>query len=334
MVYEGANGQTAKEIQNLFLFPKDDNVRLNGFYQMITSINQNNKTYQLYSANSIWIEKNFEVFPNYLNKIKQYYLSSVEKVEFINKTKREESRKKINNWVENKTNQKIKELLQKGVFNEYTRIVIVNAIYFKSEWESIFQKELTKEEEFKIDEKNKILVKMMNKTGYFNYFENEKSQCLEIPYKENELSMFILLPKNNLQELEKELDYNYINNTIKKLQTTYVELRLPKFKIEKTYALKEILQNMGLKTAFNVKADFSLITKEKLSISYVIHKTFVEVNEEGTEAAGATAITMSVTSIPSEIKIFHANKPFIFFIQHKKTNAILFIGKLYNPSEK
>lgn len=338
MTYEGAKGQTADQIQSVFNFPKDDTIRREGFLGINTQINSPDKKYKLSVANALWVEKSYKLLDEYLNIVDKYYGAKAENMDFINNA--EASRIKINSWVEEKTNDKIKNLLSPQDITPATALVLTNAIYFKGFWSKQFSKTGTKEEDFRTSPDSRIKVQMMCLTGKeaeFNYGETDKLQILELPYEGNELSMLILLPKNDdLKSLEESLSYNNLHEWKKLLFEQRVDVYLPRFKFETKYFMAEDLEQMGMPLAFSRGADFSGMSGIKdLFISKVIHQAFVEVNEEGTEAAAATAVMMEkgLVVAPEPIPVFKADHPFIFIIQDNATGNILFIGRVSDPAK-
>jgi len=237
--------------------------------------------------------------------------------------------------VEKKTRNKIKNLIPKGVLNRLTRLVLTNAIYFKGNWESQFKKDRTKDGPFTLAGGEKVNVTMMNQTADFNYMETEDFQGLELPYVDNELSMIILLPKrvDGLAEFEKTLTLKNLSQWLAKLRKRKVIVSVPKFKMTSQFRLAEVLKSMGMTDAFVPDvADFSGMNgKRDLFISAVIHKAYVDVNEEGTEAAAATAVVVGITSMPARPPVFRADHPFLFLIRDNHSGSILFIGRVTNP---
>jgi len=338
MVYEGALGKTADEIQSVFHFPKDKNILRTSFASINNNINQSSNYYKLSIANALWAQKDFPFLNSYFSTIDQYYGGKVTNLDFINKT--EEARQTINKWVEDKTNNKIQEILSKGVLTDATRLVLTNAIYFKGQWEKSFDKKLTTEQNFKVNTNTNVKVQMMQRTdkdSVFKYGETENLQMLEMPYTGNKISMLVLLPKDNdILSLEKSLSVEKMNEWENVLDEKRVDVFLPKFKFDTKYSLVKTLDEMGMPTSFTDDADFSgMDGKKDLSISDVIHQAFVDVNEEGTEAAAATVVVVGLTSVgpgrPS-IPVFRADHPFLFVIQDVTNGNILFIGKVENPT--
>ncbi|MFA6282007.1 MAG: serpin family protein [Candidatus Omnitrophota bacterium] len=335
MTYEGARGKTAEEMLAVFHFPKEATLCREGFLSINNQINKEDKRYELKVANALWAQKDSRFLEAYFKLIESYYGGGVTNLDFINDT--ENSRLTINNWVEEKTNKKIKNLIPQGIITTMTRLVLTNAIYFRGKWLMQFDEKNTVEGDFKVTPENSVRVKMMKKTdkeAEFNYGETDKLQILELPYDGQELSMLLLLPKNgDLKSVEQSLDSQTLTALKNKLQMQWVNVFLPKFKFETKYFMADDLKEMGMPTAFSDMADFSGMTGNKdLFISQVIHQAFVEVNEEGTEAAAATAVIVEKCSVlPSRPKIFKADHPFIFIIQETKTGNILFIGRVSDP---
>nr|XP_006219790.2 serpin B3-like isoform X1 [Vicugna pacos] len=274
----------------------------------------------------------------YINNVKKLYLASVESTDFANAP--EESRQMINSWVERQTNEKIKDLFPNGSIDSSTILVLVNAIYFKGQWQQKFKEENTVEEKFWLSKDRSKSVQMMKETKDFNFtsLEDMQVKILEIPYKGEELSMMLLLPNevDGLQKLEDKLTAEKLLEwtSSQNMWKSQVDLHLPRFKVEESYDLKAILVALGVVDAFSSRdADFSGMTrKHSLVVSQAVHKSFVEVNEEGTEAAAATGITVGATSISTpRYEHFHCDHPFLFFIRHNKTNSILFLGRVSSP---
>jgi serpin B len=261
-----------------------------------------------------------------------HYGAGLKEVDFARAT--EDARKTINAWVEKETQDKIKDLLKEGVLSTDTRLVLTNAIYFKGDWAWQFKKDRTSDQPFHVTADKTVQAPLMNQKGKFNLFETDNFQMLELPYAGKDLSMVVLLPKkvDGLPALEKALTAAKFAEYVKNLrEVDEVTVLLPKFKTTAEFQLNDELSKLGMKQAFSNQADFSGIDGEKdLYLSAVIHKAFVDVNEEGTEAAAATAVVAE----PKEAKItpvFRADRPFLFVIRDKRNDAILFLGRLSNP---
>ncbi len=333
MLYEGARGKTAQEILNVFYFPKKAEERRKGFQSLYQEINKPAKEYQLSIANALWMQKDYPFLKKYLKIMKKYYSGEANNLDFPKDP--EGCRRTINKWVEEKTKERIKDLLPPGTITPLTRLVLTNAIYFKGLWVIPFDKKLTKEEDFKIAPNKSVKVQMMRlpRVQNFPYAETNTLQILEMPYKGNNISMLVLLPKDSsLAELEKTLTVENLKKWQGMLKREEVEVYFPRFRMERKYSMADDLKKMGMPSAFEEgEADFSGLTgKRDLFVTAVMHKAFVEVNEEGTEAAAATGIVLGKTALPRHF-VFRADHPFIFLIQDRKNGNILFIGRLYNP---
>jgi len=335
MTYAGARGNTEKQMAKVLYFnlPQEDIHK--AFSSLNAYFNRPNKSYQLAIANSLWGQANYPFQKEFINLLNKYYEAGFNEVDFVNEENREKARLTINKWIEDKTNNKIKELIHPEDISALTRLILVNAIYFKGKWQNQFDIKETRDMPFNLENKKKVNVPMMHQEGKFNYTEDEKVQVLELPYSENELSMVIFLPKESisLSDFEKELSIERVNKLLSNLSQEKVDVYIPKFKMEKRYILNKMLIDLGMSDAFDMMlADFSGMTGSKdLYISKVIHQSFIEVNEEGTEAAAATAVIMSGKSIAPMIIEFKADRPFLFIIRDIKTNTILFIGRFVEP---
>ena len=296
--------------------------------------------YELSIANALWAEETYPFLEDYINTAETYYSANTTNLDFINQP--EESRVTINDWVAGKTNNKIEDLIPEGMIDSMTRLVITNAIYFKGTWVLQFDKNMTTEADFTTPSGETVTVEMMQRTdddAIYGYSETDDLQVLEMPY-ENEsgkkLSMIVLLPKeNDLKAAEDVLTEDKFKEITGSIESQQVKVYFPKFKLETEYQLSDTLSEMGMPVAFTGSADFSgMDGTTGLSISDVVHKAYVEVNEEGTEAAAATAVVMRLTAVAGEdiTPVFVADHPFIFMIQDDETGNILFIGRISNPS--
>jgi serpin B len=304
--------------------------------------------YQLVVANALWGQKGYAFKPDFTKLLETSYGAGLNNVDF---GQPKEAAKTINDWAAKQTKDKIKDLIPDGAFNDLTRLVLTNAIYFKSNWADKFPKAATKDAPFKLSADKSVDVPMMHQRHHFGYMENDQFQMLELPYIENKLSMFVLLPKledmlarevgkddlKELKDLEKKLTAENLYKWLNDKKSEMVDVTLPKFKFSSQFSLGAALKALGMTDAFDASnADFSGMTdKEKLFISAVIHKAFVAVDEEGTEAAAATAVMMVGSAMRvEEPKAFNANHPFVFIIRHNLTGEILFMGRLANPKSE
>jgi serpin B len=348
LAYSGANGKTEFQMANALYFPTtlsntiDSKPYLkkeqfhSAFGSIVKDLNARGRkgSYELTIANALWGQKGYGFQKEFLELVKTNYDGQLNEVDFVKAA--ESARKTINAWIEKKTNEKIKDLIKPDVLDAMTRLVLTNAIYFKGNWAQRFKEEQTRNAQFTLLNADKIEVPMMNQTEQFPYMETDDFQVLEIPYVDNELSMVILLPKQvtGLKELEQKLSLENVSQWLSELNKREVIVFVPKFKMTNEFSLAAVLKSMGMTDAFEPEvADFSGMTGGRdLFISAVIHKAYVEVNEEGTEAAAATGVTMRLTSVgPSQTPIFRADHPFLFLIRDCKSGSILFIGRVMHP---
>ncbi len=337
MTYVGARGDTATQIANVFHFTLSQERLHPAIAALITNQNINYGS-QFSTANRLWGQKGYGFLDTFVKTTSDYYRAGLQEVDFASAT--EESRHAINTWVAQKTQDKIQDLLSPGILTANTKFVLTNAAYFKADWEMPFDKNLTKEKPFSITATQQVQVPMMHQKAYFRYAERDELQVLDLPYIGNKLSMVILLPNqvDGLADLESRLTPENLENWLSFSEVRYdasegLRVWLPKFKMSSEFNLKEVLSNMGMPLAFiDGVANFSGINeKAPLAISAVVHKTFVDVNEEGTEAAAATAVVGGTRGRPPPS--FVADHPFLFLIRDNQSGSILFIGRVVNPLE-
>ena len=332
MTYEGARGDTADQMKNILGFEQNNEVSLCSFGRIYNLLNIDAE-YILNTANALWTKKDYPFLDEYLSFIDNYYMGKATDLDFSDPAKAAEI---INDWVEENTGGKIDDMLSSSDISPGTVLILSNAIYFKGLWLTQFDVEATVDREFKISSGETIDVSTMVSTNsdvFFNYSENEYLQLLELPYKGDDVSMVILLPKeNNIDIIENKLSKENLTNWLNSMYPTKIDIFLPKFNFTTEYNLKNILIDMGLDIIFSYNADFSGMNGfGGLFIGKVLHKAFVEVNEEGSEAAAATTVHVLETAIPGPVTVFNADHPFLFLIQHKESGTILFIGKIENP---
>ena len=294
-------------------------------------------------ANSLWPQQDYKLSEDYLALTKKYYGDSITPVDYQRAS--EEARKQINKWVSDKTENKINDIIQPGTFDNLTRLVLVNAVCFKGAWEHPFKKTLTKDAPFHLSSSESVKVPMMTQEKYFNYVDTgDGLQILELPYVGSDLSMLVLLPKeiDGLEQLESRLSFESLKNRRRSLKNSEVIVFLPKFRMTSAFGLNAVLQKMGMIDAFNMgKADFAGMNgrncrDDKLSCLYIyaaIHKAYVDVNEEGTEAAAAIIFTGKGAGYKPPSPVFRADHPFLFLIQERQTGSILFMGRVTDPSK-
>jgi len=351
MTYTGARGSTQEQMATVLHFPTginkgEDSAKVplsdrrtfaSVFGEVIKDLNSRGQKgrYKLAVANALWAQKDYGILAEFLELVKTGFDGKLQEVDFVRAS--EKARKTINSWVEEKTNEKIKDLIAKGVLDSMTRLVLTNAVYFKGDWASKFKEERTKDAPFTLANGDKIDVPMMNQVEKFGYMETDTFQALGLPYVDDELSMIILLPKKHdgLGELEQSLTLESLSQIIEDIHKREVVVSIPKFKMTSQFSLAGVLKSMGMQDAFSGRADFSGINGQKdLYISAVIHKAYVDINEEGTEAAAATAVTIRLTSVgPAPSPVFRADHPFLFLIRDNQSGSILFLGRVMNPKK-
>ena len=332
MTYAGARGQTSREMCRVLRFcPLKFNVHAI-FGATLGSINIANGQYALASANRLFAQKGFTICKKYRKLTTRYYSASLKQLDFA--TNPSGAADFINDWVEQQTNNKIKDLLSAGAVRN-AMLVLVNAIYFKATWNNKFDPKLTRSDTFHVSTSQTVTVEMMSNRGKFRYCENRQLQCkiLELPYTGKRLAMYVLLPNeiDSLASLESKVTYTSVISALAMLRSQTVAISFPRFGMTQEMSLSKVLQAMGMTQAFAVKADFSGISSYKLYVSDVIHKAFVKVGENGTEAAAATAVIMVGSSGISNQKYFYADHPFLLLIRDNNTGSILFLGRLVKP---
>jgi serpin B len=345
LAYAGARGDTATEMAGVLHYTLGQDRQHQAFLAARKLLNQNSSTFawinpfgnvpQLYLSTNLWGQQGYGFQKSYLNLMKDYYDAGLNEVDF---TDAEPARQTINRWVEKQTNNRIHELIQQGTLNAATRLVLGSAIYFKGEWDHRFQKHKSTPQAFWISAERKVEVPMMSQVESFGYFENDELQALRMPYQGGKLAMIVLLPKKRggLADLEKTLTAATLATWMGQLQEQKVDVSLPRFTQTDAFQLNAVLAALGMKKAFSQnEADFSGMngSREPLFLSAVMHKAFVDVNEEGTEAAAATGIVAATMAMPtrSAVPVFRADHPFVFAIADVRTGMILFLGRMAKP---
>ena len=323
MVYTGADGTTAKEIEQVLGFSRENQT---SFGELIRDID---KSKFLSSANRVWLRDGLNLKQAYKDDIALYYGSTLQELNFMEQA--EESREIINSWVSEKTNGKIQDLLAN--LEPDTQMILTNAVYFNAEWKDKFSKKSTEPKTFYINKQNETTVSMMRAHREYMFGEFDDFKIILLPYKGYRLSMVAVLPPKGHESKLDTIDAKTFNRWLDSLEEYEVDLWLPKFKTEKSYEMKNLFKELGIKLAFSNFANFSGITDdEKLKVDNVIHKTFIDVDEDKTEAAAATAVTMMrATALPVTKRKpkaeFHADHPFMYCIMDNYTRTILFMGR-------
>jgi len=337
MTAAGARGRTLDEMAKVLHLPENPHA---AFAAVIKSLNEapaagKPRGFELSTANALWAQAGYPWKPEYKALVSASYSAALNDVDY--KADPEAARGTINKWVEAQTRDKIKDLMPPDSVTAATRLVLTNAIYFKGDWATPFKKELTKDLPFHLADGKKVDAPLMYRVGDFRYAEGEGYQTIHLPYAGHRIGMTVILPRkvDGLDAVEKELTAARLDDDWKKMRPEEnVRLFLPRFKVTKQFKLNDPLVALGMKSAFG-GADFSgMSTSEPFAISDVIHKAFVDMNEEGTEAAAATGVAVKVTAFrppPKEPVVFRADRPFLFLIRDAQTDSVLFLGRVASP---
>ena len=328
MLYAAAEGETKQQIQNTFHYPTPTILNPNSA-ALYNQFNKPNPNYELSTANDLWMRQGLSPNQTYLDTVKRYYGGQVTNLDFASHP--EPSRQTINKTIANHTKQMIPELLPEGSIKLSTAAVLTNAVYFKSEWAQPLGLRGSTQPFHNLNGTTTD-TNFMYSIGKSSYTEDKQVQVVELPYKSNDLSMLIVLPKLKetaaMQALVKNLSADQIGQWTHNMKIKEVDLQLPKFKMEQDYKMDELLAEMGMPIAFDSRADFSLFNnKLPLAVDSIIHKAVIEVDEKGTVAAAATSIGPVLVSANYDVE-FNANRPFMFMIKDNKTDAILFLGQV------
>ncbi|MHA2380841.1 MAG: serpin family protein [Candidatus Thorarchaeota archaeon] len=345
MTYAGARGETAEQMATTLQFLLEQG-RLHPAFNWLDvelagrgegAQGKDGEGFRLNIVNAIWGQKDYEFLDEFLDVLAENYGAGLRILDFINET--EQSRITINDWVSDQTEDRIKDLIPQGAIDALTRLVLTNAIYFNAAWEYPFDEDITADGLFYLLDGGQVTVPMMKQTEAFGYTDGEGYKAVELRYDVGELpdgkplSMVIILPEDGqFEAFEEGLQAQKVNDIIGDLQLTQVALTMPKFGFESEFSLKDTLAEMGMPIAFSGTADFSGMTGNLgLAISDVLHKSFVAVDEAGTEAAAATAVIMRETAMPDPPVEVTIDDPFVFLIRDIETGAVLFVGRVLNP---
>jgi serine protease inhibitor len=331
MTYNGANGDTKTAMETTLAKAGLTAEEINeGYKSLIGALKSVDQKVLMEVANSIWYKKDFTVLPDFISINQDYYDAEVSSLVFDATAKNI-----INAWCNDKTHGRIPEILD--AIPPDAIMYLINAIYFKGIWKFEFDKSKTENEPFQLNSGSSLTVPMMKQITTVPYVADDKFMMVELPYGRGNFSMVVMLPKEgyNTDDIIGSLSQENWDTWISGMSESNVDLTLPKFTFEYKNELKDELSAMGMSVAFSSAADFSGINGTGgLCISRVIHKTFVEVNEEGTEAAAVTAVEVIETSVPGTPQniVFRVNRPFLFAIRETTTGAILFIGRVQDPT--
>lgn len=332
----GARGGTAAEMDGVLHLPADDAVVAAGFGALMSDLARGDGAVTVNLANRLYGQRGTPFAPAYLALLERHFGAALEQVDYRNDS--EAARRLINGWVEEQTAQKIRDLLAPGTVTSTTELVLVNAVYFLGKWVEPFPKHATVDAPFHRERGGDVTTKFMHKTGRFGYAELDGVQIATLPYRGDSMEMVVILPAEGttLAKAEAQLDAGRLAAWLAAPAPTQVAVTLPRLHLETSFDLGGALAKLGMPTAFSGDADFTGMTTDAtpLFISKVLHKAYLDVDEEGTEAAAATAVIMERASImaPGQVKTFRADRPFILAIRHKASGAILFLGRVADPS--
>jgi len=340
MTYAGARGETERQMESAlhFALPQE---RLHPAFNRLDLIlatrgqgaeGKDGEGFRLHVVNRIWGQEGYEFLDAFLDTLATNYGAGLRLLDFASGP--EEARVAINEWVSEQTEGRIEELIPPNVITGLTRLVLTNAIYFNAAWARPFNEDLTKDGPFHLLDGGEVTVPMMRQTEFFGYAEGAGYQAVELPYDGQELSMVILLPEaGGFASFEESLDAEQVDRIVKNLQQQQVALTMPRFEVESAFSLKDALAALGMPDAFSMAADLSgMDGTQDLFIQDVVHKAFVTVDEEGTEAAAATAVVVALKSAPPQEPVeMTMDRPFLFMIRDIKTGTVLFVGRVVQP---
>lgn len=330
MTYAGARGETARQMADVLRFQLPDERLHPAYGELIADLDADREGYRLSVANRLFGQEGYSFKHPFLDITSGDYGAPLEELDFYSDP--EGSRTRINRWVEDKTNDKIRNLLPGGSVTRYTRLVLTNAIHFDGSWKYKFDERLTQEEPFYLADGSESTVSLMFQQGSFKYGDFDGFQMLEMPYAGDDLSMVVMLPDavDGLDELEASVSTELLETSLNAMHQREVLVHLPKFTFDGSFQLGGTLYDMGMTDAFG-GGDFTGIADDGLMISDVIHKTFIDVNEEGTEAAAATAVIVGTTCLcgpPPPPPVFRADHPFLFALRDTHSDSLLFLGRV------
>lgn len=343
MTYAGAEAETAAQMAETLHFnlPQDQlHPAFNVLDQALSERGEgaegkDGEGFRLHIVNALWGQKDYEFQQAFLDVLARNYGAGLRLVDFIQDA--EAARQAINGWVSDQTEGRIEDLIPEGALDTLTRLVLTNAIYFNAAWAEPFEEDQTEEAPFRLLDGTTVEVPMMHQTTPFDYAAGEGYQAVALPYDGHELSMVILLPDTGaFTEFEQSLDRDTLTTILGQLERQRLILSMPRFETQSKFSLTDALTSLGMPVAFSEEADFSGMTGNRdLMITDVFHQAFVSVDEEGTEAAAATAVVVGLTSaMPGEPVEMTIDRPFIFLIRDNQTGAILFVGRILNPASE
>jgi serpin B len=340
MTYAGARGETEQQMAAAlhFALPQDRlHPAFNGLDLMLASRGEgasgkDDEGFRLNVVNAVWGQAGYEFLGAFLDTLAENYGAGLRLLDF--RTDPEASRRTINDWVSDQTEGLIQDLIPQGVIDQLTRLVLTNAIYFNAAWAEPFEAKKTEDRPFYLLDGNPVTVPMMHNSASYGYAQGSGYQAIELPYDGHELSMVVLLPDTGtFGAFEGSLDGSRLDAILGDLRQQSITLTMPKFKFDSDFSLSGALAALGMPAAFSSDADFSgMDGKRDLFIQEVVHKAFVTVDEEGTEAAAATGVVIGLMAAPGAPTEVTVDRPFLFLIRDVETGAILFLGRVLDPA--
>ena len=332
MVYNGADAETKEEMAKVLNSEEIDIAELNkANASLLSKLHNESENIDLKVGNSIWLNEKFHFQDEFAQNNRDYYDAEISEIDITDS----KSADLINKWVADSTNNKIDEMV-KAPLNQDLVTLLINAVYFKGEWKYKFYENETVEKPFNLENGTTKTIPLMSLNEELSYMENDHFQAVSLPYGEGDMSMNVFLPRENssIQEFEKTLTTKKLDRWNSEFYPTVGNVMLPKFKMDYEVELNDALKKLGMREAFYQDANFSKMIGEnkKIQISLVKQKTFIDVNEKGSEAAAATSAIMVPTSEPANAFQMEVNRPFFFTITHQATGAILFMGSIADPS--
>jgi serpin B len=333
MLYLGAGGTTQQQIAETLALPAPEDI---DFIELGSIMNAppayEEVLFQLNVANSLWAQQGYALHPDYVNSLSEYYGVQLEQVDF---SAPDQAAQVINDWVSQQTQDKIQNLVDPSSLDPLTRLILVNAIYLNAGWALMFDENGTEDAPFTLLDGTQVTVPTMHQDNQHTYVGTETYQVVQLDYQQPNFGMIVILPdQGQFEAVEAMLSNEFYETLLTQLFMSYnLKVALPRFKIDSSFDLAETLGQMGMPAAFSPEADFSGIADDSLFVNGVIHQAFISVDEKGTEAAAATEIGMGGGGPPNEPIIFNANRPFIYIIYEQSSSAILFIGRVLDPSQ-
>lgn len=331
MVYAGAGGETAEQIASAMVYPDAAVESLGALSQALDGrdIEGDEKSLVLDIANDLWVDDGLDIGESYLETVDAEFGAEPTGLDFADAP--DEARNEINERVAEQTREKIEELVSEEMITDQTRTILTNAVYFEGSWATPFDEEETQAASFDTGDEE-VDVDMMKQTEYFRRGDGDNFKALQMGYHGDDLAALVVLPDEGaMDEVEADFDADTFANTVEELEREYVRLQFPRFEVQERLTLGETLQEMGIEAAFSEEADFDGIHPD-LFLEAVVHEAVMEVDEEGTEAAAATAAGMGITSQPPEPSEFVVDRPFFFYVYDRPTGAIVFATRVVDPS--